>query len=393
MRFLFLKHSLAWPRSSGHEVYTFEMMKALIGLGHDVGLATVVPPAPAAVARLDLQFQCCLNGDEGTGNAVVRPTTRLQERFRRYYGVEQSWIQSAAAAAQRFRADAVVAVGLDVLPYLAAIHQCTRIWYAADEWVWHHLSQVRPTDRSSWSNVRDAAIKGVYERAHAGRIDRAWMVTQGERRAMRWLAGVRSVQTVPYGIDTELFAPTSEAEIARSAVFWGRLDFGPNIQALEWFCQKIWPQVRREVPDAGFTIIGFNPSDPVRRLADRAGIVLQANVPDLRPEVQRHALAVFPFVSGGGVKNKLLEAASLARPIVCTRWACGGLIGDTLPVVQVNSANDWVRALVELWGDAHRRRALGIAARQWVTKHHTWTAAAQQAVAGLESSHRERRYA
>jgi hypothetical protein len=39
MRLLFVKHSLAWPRSSGHDVHTFHMMKACGEMGHDVFLA------------------------------------------------------------------------------------------------------------------------------------------------------------------------------------------------------------------------------------------------------------------------------------------------------------------------------------------------------------------
>ena len=40
-----------------------------------------------------------------------------------------------------------------------------------------------------------------------------------------------------------------------------------------------------------------------------------ANLPDLRAEVQRREIVVLPFVSGGGIKNKLLEAAAMGMPM------------------------------------------------------------------------------
>ena len=40
MKLLFIKQSLSWPRSSGHDVHGFHMMKACAALGHDVSLAT-----------------------------------------------------------------------------------------------------------------------------------------------------------------------------------------------------------------------------------------------------------------------------------------------------------------------------------------------------------------
>ena len=36
LRLLFVKECLAWPRSSGHDVHTFHMMRALASLGHSL---------------------------------------------------------------------------------------------------------------------------------------------------------------------------------------------------------------------------------------------------------------------------------------------------------------------------------------------------------------------
>jgi len=196
---------------------------------------------------------------------------------------------------------------------------------------------------------------------------------------------------LPSGVDGDFFDPIEIEEVPRSAVFWGRLDFGPNIQALQWFCREIWPAVRRQTPNARFTIIGFNPSDPVRALAAQEGVSLVANLGDLRAEACRHALAVFPFVSGGGIKNKLLEAASLGKAIVCTPTAVGGLRNEcSLPLVCASDRATWVREISSLWSDQDRRRRLGEEARAWVLKHHTWATTAREAIRGLTAGRQSR---
>src|SRR5579872_701271 len=166
----------------------------------------------------------------------------------------------------KFAADAVVVSGLEVLPMIGAVEGALRIWYAADEWVLHHMSQVQAFDARSWHNVKDAAVKGLYERAFRHKLDRAWAVTHADRQALRWIAGVPSVDVLPNGIDADQYRPTATAAEAATAVFWGRLDFGPNIQALEWFCSRVWPRVIAARPDARFTIIGFKPTAPVMAL-------------------------------------------------------------------------------------------------------------------------------
>ncbi len=384
MRFLFVKPRLAWPRSKGHDVHCYHLMKALAQSGHQLGLATVVQPDPEAVAGLPLEL-CRALGDLDHDQ---RPSslTGLPERFRSYWGIPHARIAAVAEFADDFRADAVVVVGLDVLPYLGAVRGPQRIWYAGDEWIWHHLSQVRLGDRSTWSNLREGAVKGLYERAYAPLMDRVWVVSESDGRAMRRVVGGGKVVVVPNGVDSAFFSPRTVAETEHSCVFWGRLDFGPNIQAIDWFCRRVWPSLRNAVPDATFTIYGFNPTEPVKALASSDGVTLIADLPDLSDEIARHAEVVLPFVSGGGIKNKLLEAASLGRAIVGSATAMNGLNPpEQPPWFRADGESAWVRAILDLWRDPEKRQRLGQQARDWVSRNHSWTTAAQRALAGLEN--------
>ncbi len=203
---------------------------------------------------------------------------------------------------------------------------------------------------------------------------------------MRRVVGGGKVDVVPNGVDGAFYSPRTVAETERSCVFWGRLDFGPNIQAIDWFCRRVWPALRNQVPDATFTIYGFNPTGPVQALAGRDGIRLIADLPDLRDEIARHAVVVLPFVSGGGIKNKLLEAASLGRPIVGSATALNGLKPpDQPPWIRADGESAWVRGILDLWRDPEQRHRLGEEARDWVTRNHSWTTAAQRVLAGFTS--------
>lgn len=384
MRLLFAKHALLFPRSSGHDVLTYHMMKTCRRLGHEVALATAEEPTAAAIDDLDLDMRFTLC--EGS-TAFSLPGTRLQKRFGSYWGVSNGRIAALAGATEHWRADAVVVVGLDALPYFPALAGVVRVWYAADEWVLHHCSQLKLGDTELRSNLRAAVTKGLYERAYRRSIDRAWVVTDSDRRAMRWIAGVRNVDVLPIGIDGDYFRPTGIAPTPNSAAFWGRLDFGPNMQALDWFCDRVWPLVQSEVPDSRFTIMGFNPGPKVKQLAQRPGIGLRPDVPDLRTEACEHAVAVLPMVSGAGMKNKLLEAAALGMPIVCTPTATLGLKGARLPIEVAAQPTAFASAIVGLWRDPNRA-ARGAATRDWVIKHHAWEATARKAIDALTESRR-----
>jgi polysaccharide biosynthesis protein PslH len=315
----------------------------------------------------------------------IAPTLRrLEERYRSYWGVPSARIAAFGALAGQFDADAVVVAGLSVLPMLAAIDGPIRIWYAADEWVWHHLTQVRHRQHL-WENVRAAVVKGVYERVFRRRIDRAWVVSDSDARAFRRVASLRQVDTIPLGVDADFFSVAGERVRPDSAVFWGRLDFGPNLQALRWFIERVWPAVKARRARARFTVIGFRPTPEVRALAHADGVVLEPDVLDIRPVVARHGAVVLPFISGGGAKNKLLEAAAMGKAIVATPRTLSGLRGDP-PVQIARTVDEWVTSLLRCWDDEAERRSLGVRARRWVEREHTWAAAGRLALDGIARS-------
>jgi glycosyltransferase involved in cell wall biosynthesis len=364
------------------------MMRGLAALGHDVHFVANVRPSAASTAGLGLATCDVLQRFDAECVRQFSPPA-LQARFFGYWGTPTRHAAALAVAADQLDADVVVAVGLDAPLYLSAIEGAERVWYAADEWVIHHLSQVDPWRAGTWHNVRDAAIKGLYERAFAPTIDRVWVVSEPDRRAARWIAGIRLVDVVPNGVDADHFLPQNVVETPETAVFWGRLDFGPNIQALQWFIRDVWPAVRKRRPSATVSVLGFRASDDVRRLTDAPGVRLVPDLADIRAEICRHQVAIVPMVSGAGIKNKLLEAASLARPIVCTSRATLGLtIEGASPLVVRDGAEPWADALDELWSTPAKRMALGRAGREWARSSHTWTQAASLALSALASDAR-----
>jgi glycosyltransferase involved in cell wall biosynthesis len=384
VRLLFVKWALGWPRAMGHDVHTYYTMRSCAALGHEVSLAVANEPKPQALEGLNLRALYRFDQPNGrTGGGHVS-STWLQRKFRSFFGVSEEQLAALAHAAQCSQADAVIMSGLNVLPYFAAVERATSVWYAADELAWHHLSQLKLGDPSFIANVRAAAVWLVYERAHRRLVDRAWVVSRTERRAMRWLAGIKTVDVVALGIDGAYYTPGEEQVQPYSAVFWGRLDFGPNIQALEWFINEVWPLARQRAPNAQFTVIGFNPSDAVRRTVTAPGVALMPDVPDLRGIARQHAVAVFPFVSGGGTKNKLLEAAALGLPIVCTPTATLGLRGDAMPLRVVTDPASFAGALTTMWSDPDAARTRGRETRAWVLREHTWDATARTALCTLE---------
>lgn len=383
MRFLFLKHSMEWPRTRGHDVHTYFLMNELGKMGHELNLLTIQPPPAAALAGLRT-----LNSVAGE----VKPATHdgrgmlgpLQNRFRSYWGVLPEHLDATAAVVGRWSPNAVVAVGPEVLSYLAILTGVCRIWYVADDLCWQHLTQMKGFTADSWKSLGTALVNALYERTFGTAVDRVWVVSTIDARALGWISGAKRVDVIPNGVDMCYFRPTSQAELPNSAIFWGHLRFPPNVRAVEWFCQYVWPSVRRSRPTATLTIAGYGASDEILRFAETEGIQVVGEVADIRQEVTRHGLAIMPFRSSGGLKNKMLEAAAMGRATVCSRAALNGLRGPVEEAFAVaNRPEEWATRMQKLWDDDRERGALGARARRWVETNHTWRSAAERAVASV----------
>ncbi|MDC0279238.1 glycosyltransferase, partial [bacterium] len=183
---------------------------------------------------------------------------------------------------------------------------------------------------------------------------------------------------------TEHFEPIRVDKIKYSCTLWGRLDFGPNIAAIDWFAKNVWENMRRQNEAATFDVFGFNATEYIQSLAKRYKFNVMADLPDLRSEVQKRQVVVMPFISGGGIKNKFLEAAAMGMPIIANSRATNGIDRPMeAPWISAETDRQWVDALSSLWNSPSDMRKRGKMARRWVESTCTWQKAAQIAVEGI----------
>ncbi|WP_338432727.1 glycosyltransferase [Clostridium tyrobutyricum] len=105
--------------------------------------------------------------------------------------------------------------------------------------------------------------------------------------------------------------------IKNNIIFTGKMDYEPNIQAVNWFCKSILPLIKYKIPNAKFYIVGKNPTSEVRRLANDS-VIVTGKVKSVKEYFNKSNLCVIPLKSGGGVKIKLFEALGNGKIVVTT---------------------------------------------------------------------------
>lgn len=221
-----------------------------------------------------------------------------------------------------------------------------------------------------------------FERRVMRGCDAVLAVSEDDRRTLLRLSPEGRVAVVPNGVDTAHFSRQALAGgpppgIREPAlVFTGTLDFRPNVDAVLWFTNEVLPLIRARRPDARLVVVGKRPAAALRRLAGTPGVTIVGEVPDARPYLAAAAVYVVPMRIGGGVRLKLLEALSLAAPVVSTTMGAEGMAG-LRPGEHCLLADDpqrFAASVLRLLDDPDLGRRLGDAGRALVRARYDWSA-------------------
>ena len=136
---------------------------------------------------------------------------------------------------------------------------------------------------------------------------------------------------------------------------------------------RVWPLVRREVPNAKLRIAGRR----MDRLGLRAGdgVEIQGEVRSGAEFMRDVSVLLFPPVGGSGTKVKVLEALASGLPVVTNAIGAEG-IAPTDGVVVAEEDETLARSAVSILRDPEERRQRGAAGLQAFTDRHTPTVAA-----------------
>jgi glycosyltransferase involved in cell wall biosynthesis len=223
------------------------------------------------------------------------------------------------------------------------------------------------------ARVRSAAARFVERRAVAG-YDAVTTVAEADATTVRSLAPDARVVVIPNGVDADEYRPLEFPPAERRLVFVGAMNFPPNVAAARHLVREVLPRLR--TPGVTVQLVGRSPTEAVRRLAsDRVEVT--GTIDDVRPYLAAATLVVCPLVSGSGIKNKVLEAMAMARPVVATPLAVEGLSLDRGDEVALGrSPAELAAAIDRLLGDGRAGEEMGRRARDLVVRRYTWEACA-----------------
>jgi sugar transferase (PEP-CTERM/EpsH1 system associated) len=378
---LYLVHRLPYPPNKGDKIRSFHLLKHLASKG-PVYLGTFIDDPADRVHRKALVAWC-----KELFIAEIEPLRArlaslrgmltgeaLTLTYYRQAGLG-AWVKQLVEQGMVDRVVAFSSAMAQFVPARLPLKLMDMVDVDSDKWAQYARSKPWPL---SWLYRREAEKLAEWENQTARTFNATFLVSQSEAGLLKAHApdAADRIHWLENGVDAAYFSPDHDLPNPYPKgivpiVFTGAMDYWPNVDAVRWFVETVFPRVKAALPDAAFYIVGSHPTETVQHLSRISGVTVTGTVPDTRPYLKHAACAVAPLRLARGVQNKVLEAMSMARPVVASPQATEGISAQIgLDLLEAGDEQRFAEQVIEVCNGSYPE--LGQHGRARVLQAYDW---------------------
>jgi polysaccharide biosynthesis protein PslH len=394
MKILWVKSDFLHPTTKGGQIRTLEMLRRL-HRQHEIHYVAFASDAEGPA-----------QSGEYCSRAVPVPMTAPAHSSLRFYAqVAAGLFSSLPVAITRYRSEAMAqaitrlratedyeALVSDFLFPAVNIPDMERFilfQHNVETTIWErHCEHARDPLRRAYLKLQADRMR-AYEAEVCRSARHVVAVSPVDAALMRERFGVTRISDVATGVNLEYFQPGSPpAAHTADLVFVGSMDWLPNIQAVTWFLEEVWPLILSKRPDCTVAIVGRKPPEKITAFArELSGVHITGTVPDVRPYLWGSSASIVPIHIGGGTRLKIYESMAAKVPVVSTHVGAEGLaVEDGANILFADTAAEFAGRCLHLLSDPALGRRLSENAWEMVATRFSWDRIADEFLGILEAA-------
>lgn len=203
--------------------------------------------------------------------------------------------------------------------------------------------------------------------------DVTFAITNEDKNRALELAPKANVIIASAGVDIEDWKPDISAiKEPFSMVIATTFNWFHNVNAVQWFLDKVQPILHSKYSNVTLKIIGKNPPAKFGEYSD-LGVDKLGYVDEVQPYFNLSQVYIAPLFVGGGIRIKILEAMSMGLPVVATDVSAEGIEArESQGLIRANTAEEYAHQIGKLFDNDNLRNELGKNARKFIEENHTW---------------------
>lgn len=215
--------------------------------------------------------------------------------------------------------------GLFVAQYRAMIHTQVKTilrQHNVEYKIWQTLAGTKSGIKKLYIQLLANRLEQFEKRAVAG-FDALVSITEADKIQIQNELGFKGkIISIPAGIESK----TNSGKAIQSHCIYhiGSMEWMPNLEAMQWFHDEIWPILNQYNSKAEFFMAGKNMPTHLNQWNEQRFHVV-GEVGDLEEFSADKAILAVPLRSGSGIRIKTIEAMMSGKAVVTTSQGALGL--------------------------------------------------------------------
>lgn len=383
MKILQLCHKPPMPAVDGGSIAISNIAQGLLAAGHQVKVLAVAtqkhPYKPQDIPEDYMratQFEAVfINTELNVFNAFVSLLKGDAYQVSRFYSKEMA--QKLISVLQADSYDIVQLESIFVAPYIHIIRQYSKAKvvlraHNVEHLIWQRIAQ-------NHSSLVKKILAGKlyhqlkkYECSLIGKVDGYMTISDVDYKFFHELAPSVPGVVIPFSINIDNYTVDEEYIPSEQPKLFhlGSMNWMPNVEALEWFLDDIFPEIQKHFPTLVFTVAGRGIPEQIKKYASQ-NVIIAGEVESANDFMTSQDIMIVPLLSGSGVRIKIIEGMALGKTIITTTVGAEGLdVENEKNIFIADTAEEIVSVLEKCIKTPDICTIIGENARNYVALNH-----------------------
>lgn len=157
------------------------------------------------------------------------------------------------------------------------------------------------------------------------------------------------IEVAPTGMNTAKYKNIEQMDADSLSLFHlGSMDWLPNIEAVDWLLNDIWPLIQQKSNKVHLFLAGKNMNPKYFSIKSK-NLIVAGEIKDALKFMENKQIMVVPLLSGGGIRIKILEGLAAGKVIVSTSTGAEGInYTDKKNILIADTPEDFTKTILSL---------------------------------------------
>lgn len=181
-----------------------------------------------------------------------------------------------------------------------------------------------------------------------------------------------NVKVIPHSLDLAHYTVPVDNPHPDSLVYTGSFTYFANLDAMDYFLNDIYPQIKLSAPKVRLQVIGDTGNTALEKWPIDESVTFTGLIKDVRPNIANSWLTIVPLRFGAGTRLKIIESLALGTPVVSTCKGAEGLdVTNGTNILLAETPAEFANAVLDVLHNRDLRELLSREGRKLVVEKYS----------------------